>query len=387
MKRRADAGGVLPIARYNYAGATSAENLNRAASANTLYLTPITVGADAVAIRRIFVRQRAATAAGIKLRGAIYSNNGVSLLATGDEITTATVSVDTDIALTLPADFVPSPSTTYWIGYLADGAFTADGNSGTVALKSVAATYASGLPASPSGFSSTANGICCYISVGESTSVSATVGPVTSSTSATTAASFRAGLPANRAPGDVMFVHGTFINSSGAPTWIAPSGFSLVDQQALSDLANYRNVLYQREIDGTEPIMQLAETGSTPSVLQVSISQWRGYVLSGTPYEALATNTANNNTPKGSTITTLGANRTVINFYSNDNSNISTAPGGGNLNGWTDLYAVWTSVGFDCSSTCSYKDVASASSVTQESRSAWADTERWRSFTLALIKA
>lgn len=121
------------------------------------------------------------------------------------------------------------------------------------------------------------------------------------------------------------------------------------------------------------------------SVGRISVSVWCGFVATGTPYESYSgAATATDASPHGNTILTLGANRTVINWYSNDQANASEAPGGGNLNGWTDAYKDLG--GIRCAATCSYKVVASASSVTREART-FAATERWRCFTLALIKA
>jgi hypothetical protein len=378
---------TVPV-RFNYLGETGTETLDRAALANTLYLTKITIPVGGGTVKNLFVRQRAATASGIHLKGVIYSDSAGTpnaLLNTGSQVTTATLSSDADIAL----GFASAPllaAGDYWFGYLADGAFHADGNNGAAPVKFVAATYASGPPANPVGFSTNVGGITCYISFGDTTPVSST-GFISQTSAATTSLVGRWALPANRAVGDIVFMHVMNINSSGTPTWTTPTGFTLIDDQPVQ-AASYRSLLYWKRIDGTEGYLDLAETVALGNVIQGTPSLWRGYTAVGTPYEAYATNTGNSATPAGTAITTLGANRTALNFYANTNSNASAAPGGGGANGWADAYNLFTPAGFDCSSTCSWKDVAAASLVPVESgRSLGGGGEWWRSFTLALIKA
>jgi hypothetical protein len=85
----------------------------------------------------------------------------------------------------------------------------------------------------------------------------------------------------------------------------------------------------------------------------------------------------------GPAVTTLGANRTVVHFYSWGETIVAASPPG---SGFTTAYNQTTTLGVDAGVVCTYQEVASASSIGAETVSL-AGSKRWRSYGLAMIKA
>lgn len=375
-------GGGGGPSRFTHVGNTGASDANMASGANLCVTTKVTLAAGG-SVYAVCIRQFSATA-GIHVKAVIYSDNAGSpgtLLVTGTEYTTS-AGGPLDISLPLAAPYVIAAGN-YWIGWIADGNLQVDGVASTGNQKWYAQAYTSGPLASPTSFTSSTTATCVYLSIGDSTPESGT-GFVSNQQSARagTANDVRGPFPVDRAPGDLAFLHVTFVNTSGAPAWTAPFGWTLILEHAIGGAGNYRELLYWRRIDGTECYPSTGVTTANTGALMINVSLWRGYTATGTPYEAFASTGGTNTNPSGSTITTLGANRTVINFYS---QSTTVALGNANANGWAEKYDDTAAGAGGCLAACSAKDVAAAGSVTAEARTE--ASQWWECFTLALIKA
>lgn len=97
---------------------------------------------------------------GTKIKAVIYTDSAGSpgsLVITGTEVTLATADANTTKTLSLGATQTLTAGVTYWIGAIYNNTFTWRGIGGTTKWK--ANTYASGAPASPTGFSSSSTRI------------------------------------------------------------------------------------------------------------------------------------------------------------------------------------------------------------------------------------
>jgi hypothetical protein len=382
----AGGGGGGGDTRFTHIGTTTTSNGNSTTgyAAGLCAMTFVTPASNCNAYA-VCLRQMSTTPAGTKMKAVIYSDNAGqpgNLLATGTEYTTHTVVASMDVSLPFATPFALVSGTKYWYGAIASSTFNGEGpGGGTNTQYWYTTTYATGPLATAPAMSHNGATPCAYLSVGDSTAAGGTGFIGSSSNWVSTTPTVRATYPVDRAPGDIAFVHIAFTNTSGAPSWSAPEGFTLISEQQLGGAVNYRELVYWRRIDGTECIPGQGIAAGLGS-LDFTVSLWRGYTGSGTPYEALATAASGTNTnPVGNAITTLGANRTAINFYSKSDTNVVN---GGGASGWSDKYDANGSGGTGTKTLCSAKDVAVAGAVAAEARTS--TTDRWRCFTLALIK-
>jgi len=366
---------------WGYPQGTSASSV----TANNVLATKITTPAGSdLTFDRVFLGLDSTVTAGRHIRAGLYTDSsGIgTLVAVSDEYTTVALTKDTDVALTFPSPVTPTALTDYWVGIHVDNTIVYVTGTGGVETRTVGDTYSDGTATNPGAGSVSGGQPRIYTNLGMSGTVSGT-GLITSAITDTAAASARQAIPDNNAPDDIVFVHVTFKNTSSAPTFVTPDGWTLINEQALNDASNYRSLLYWARIDGTQMLPEVFQSGASPGSMQVAVSVWRGYLASGTPYEAAATSTGTSAAPTGTDITTLGANRTVINTYSWDDDTAFTTNTGA---GWSEGYNQATIEGNDCGIALTYKEQATAATVTKETATL-AVSERWRSFTLGLIEA
>lgn len=324
--------------------------------------------------------------AGRKLRLGIYTDSsGIgSLVAQSDEFTTSSLTHDTDVQVTFPSTVTLTGGAAYWIAVLADGTLAYRTGSGAAETRRVSDTYSDGMASSPGAGSVTGDPPLVYMSVAQTTTPTGTGYISDGGLQVTRAAITRAPLPDGRAVGDIALVHVLFQEGGGAPTFAAPAGYTQIDAQALNDFANNRSLIFYRRLDGSDPCPEIYESVATVDILAVVTSIWRGYQATGTPYEAESTSTGSSATPTGTDITTTGANRTVINAYAANG--FGAAATFTKASGWSYGYTYTTAVGGDGTMAMTWKDQATAATVTKESATLSA-SRRWRSFTAALIKA
>jgi hypothetical protein len=351
-------------------------------------MSPVTT-TETITVYAVGMRQVSNSPAGTHLKAVIYSDSAGqpgNLLYVGSQYTVAAAAANKDISL--PVSVTSLPAGNYWVGCIADNTFNATGPgsaAGTHTLYWYTGTYAS--PANPApAMSNNTNKLTAYLCGTNSTAPSATTGFVTSIEAHGGGSYIRSGWPADVAIGDIAFLHVNFLNTSGGPSWAAPEGWTLINETGyVGVFGNSREVLYWKRIDGTEVAPNVGQTTAGVGVVQHNVSVWRGYQATGTPYEAFALNGASASaTPTGSAITTLGPNRTVLNFWANF-SNATNVHNAGPA--FTDAYnIVATGSSNTCRSAVSLFDQATAGAVAAETRT-MSSSQNWRCQTIALIKA
>ena len=147
--------------------------------------------------------------------------------------------------------------------------------------------------------------------------------------------------PASISYHDILILHVIgYEATSGAPTINTPAGWTQIDQQNMGGTSLNICASFWKRADGTETgsvTVTFAGTLAGATDAKVGImSNYRGCLATGTPYEALASNTANGTNPTGSAVTTTGADRQVIDLIAKSQSNAASdcTPAAG----WTERY-------------------------------------------------
>lgn len=148
--------------------------------------------------------------------------------------------------------------------------------------------------------------------------------------------------PGNLFADDIAFLQAVIYDSLSANTVNTPSGWTLVSQDTLDGATNLNHALFWKRLTGAESgtvnITTSAGHGGTDTLAGV-ISIWRGCIPTGTPYEALANNTGTSTSLTGSSVTTLGPRRMVVNFGACGNFGSTPATN------WTEQYDLLTASG------------------------------------------
>jgi hypothetical protein len=132
--------------------------------------------------------------------------------------------------------------------------------------------------------------------------------------------------------------------------------------------------LFWRRCDGTEGGQQIVFSGAG------CISTWRGCVENGDPFESLDTNHGTGGSQAGRSVTTLGVERRVVNFFT---SHMVLGAGGNPDVGFTEAFDE-ENTGWNCAADIVAQ--ATAGTVAAPTRSATSGfLEMWCSFSLALI--
>lgn len=380
---------VVPVQLVHVGTTTDGNGSTRAGFTNGLCaMSPVTT-ASSLTVFAVCMRQMSTSPAGTHLKPVIYSDASGqpgNLLFVGAQYTVASAAANKDISLPFAAP-ITLPAGNYWVGAIADGTFNADGPgsaAGTHTLYWYTGTYASPL-ATASGMSNNTNLMTAYLAAAGSTTAGATVGFVASTESHGGGSYIRGSWPTDLAIGDIAFLHVNFLNTSGGPTWAAPEGWTLINESGyVGVFGNSRELLYWKRVDGTEVMPNIGQTTAGVSVVQFNVSVWRGYQAAGTPYEAFALNGASASaTPAGTAITTLGANRTVLNFFADFTNATNTHNAGPSF---VDKYNIAGSGSGSCLSVLSAFDQATAGAVAAETRTL-SSSQNWRCMTIAVIKA
>jgi hypothetical protein len=121
-------------------------------------------------------------------------------------------------------------------------------------------------------------------------------------------------------------------NSITPHTVDTPPGWTLVGESGINGLTRNRHALFYKRLTGSES--GTVGINRTPAYSATDefggiISIWRGCIASGTPYEGLNTNTTTATTMTGSSVTTAGPNRLVVDFLGRlEGTQTTTAPAG-----------------------------------------------------------
>lgn len=117
-------------------------------AANEVGVIPITMPSAGTSLgNSVLIRLHTSVTAGDKFKGVIYADSGGapgSLIATGSEVTVASADVELESVISSPATL--SPSTKYWIGYLASGGTDLKNIPSGIPAKFKSTTYSSGPP-------------------------------------------------------------------------------------------------------------------------------------------------------------------------------------------------------------------------------------------------
>lgn len=153
--------------------------------------------------------------------------------------------------------------------------------------------------------------------------------------------------PAGLAANDIALLHTFMYDQSGSSQTInTPSGWTLLSQgKAGNGVDNgFPHAIFWKRLTGSESgtVGVVASAGHLAAdCLMGRISVWRGCITSGNPYEQLGTNNVEGTTAMtGSSVTTQGDNRTVLNLCACDGATTSTP-----ASGWTEEYDSTTGSG------------------------------------------
>lgn len=183
---------------------------------------------------------------------------------------------------------------------------------------------------------------------------------------------------------DILILNAVaYESTSGTPNFNTPSGWTLISNGTINFSTLVQGVFWKRA-DGTESGTQTvthSTAGGGGDAHSGQISNYRGCVSTGTPYEAMATTNGNNNTPTGSSITTTGNDRKALNIIAKAN------PAPGNITpaaGWSEQYDNAVTSPKNMGVAIHDKTVATASTEPAEAATS-AASGRWRMVSLALL--
>ena len=190
--------------------------------------------------------------------------------------------------------------------------------------------------------------------------------------------------PAGVLVNDIAFLEVCSIDSTTAHTVDTPSGWNAVQQDKMNAVATNVHALFWKRLTGSESgnVRVTKSAGGTDATdtFEGVISLWRGCQNSGIPYEALAVNTGQSTGQAGSTVTTNGVNRTIVNFCVCDDDTLS-APAAS----WTEQFEYTTISGSSNGAIKAYSiekpTAGSLSGVTHT----LASSERWQVKSLVLL--
>ena len=169
-----------------------------------------------------------------------------------------------------------------------------------------------------------------------------------------------------------------------AHTINTPAGWTEITQNQLATIAGFRHGIYYRRLTGGESGAVSVTASVTPGgsdCFVADMSVWRGCIASGTPYEALANNTAQSTAQAGSAVTTTGINRTVLNVCANHQIATSTP-----ASGWTEHYEFTTTEGNDGGLRIYSKEAPAATTVAAATHTLDV-SKRWQVASFALLPA
>lgn len=195
---------------------------------------------------------------------------------------------------------------------------------------------------------------------------------------------FSVSYPSSIAFNDILLLSViTYEATSGTPTINTPAGWTLIDEGTIAATSGLRFGTYWKRATGTESgsvTVTAANANSANDVKSGIMCNYRGCLSTGTPYEALATNMANSTNPTGSSVTTTGSDRKVVNLIAKTqtNANADCAPAAG----WTEEYEGGSNATRITGHALHDKTVASAS--TEPAEGATNASCRWKVVSFAL---
>ena len=180
---------------------------------------------------------------------------------------------------------------------------------------------------------------------------------------------------------DILILHTVLIEgTSGTPTLDTPSGWNVIDVNTIGGVFFATGIWWKRA-DGTET-GSLTVTRSTAGDAHNSVmSNFRGCLSAGTPYEALGTAGGTSATPTSSSITTTGIDRLVCDFISKQSiSSPTSTPAAG----WTERYDLPLAGNRGSAIVLDTIGQATAATVSGEASTS-SVSSRWRCISFALL--
>jgi hypothetical protein len=191
--------------------------------------------------------------------------------------------------------------------------------------------------------------------------------------------------PAGLFTNDIAFLQAAILDSLGANSVNTPAGWTKVGNYSLNGEVTHDHALFWKRLDGSESgtvTITAATAHEATDCLMGVMSIHRGAIAAGTPYEALGDNTGQSTSMAGDSVTTLGANRLILNFCVSDDDTLS-APAGG----WTEKYDHLSISGSSDGALKLYSKVRAAAGAEAGATHTLATSERWQVISLALIPA
>jgi hypothetical protein len=202
---------------------------------------------------------------------------------------------------------------------------------------------------------------------------------------ASAAAGFNVVYPTGLKANDIAIIHAVSIdNLADSHTINTPTDFTSIGQGNLRSFAYRKHALFYKRLTGSESgnvAMSRTGTLSVNDDFTAVMAIFRGCIASGTPYEALASNTGNGTTLDCAGLTTLGADRLVLHFCGDTGDNATAAAG------WLKVYDLNSTSGVNDAGLKTFsKEQAAAAAVAAASHSIDASAD-WHTFSLALKPA
>lgn len=192
--------------------------------------------------------------------------------------------------------------------------------------------------------------------------------------------------PSGIAANDIALLHVVMVDADSANTISTPAGWTSASNQDIDGETSGKNAVFWKRLAGGESGSVSVSPGSAlsgPDLICGRMTIWRGAVASGTPYEQLGNNNGSSTSLTGSSVTTTGANRRILNFgcYGFSGTLTTATPSAG----WTEVYDHASSLGSSGAGAKCYSIEKAVAGTLGAATHTLSTSRRWQVITLALI--